>query len=136
MAPLTLARSWSALGLYRPQFPHLKHGLKTSPSAGQGLLESMSPERCVQEPKGSDTLSQTTLPHQGPLSLLSTPMGLGGGQGEWAGRPCKGAPAVPPSFITPSRLLPSPSLSYQEGGSKSLEAEAQVTTALGPPDSP
>ena len=90
MAPLTLARSWSALGLYRPQFPHLKHGLKTSPSAGQGLLESMSPERCVQEPKGSDTLSQTTLPHQGPLSLLSTPMGLGGGTGSGQAGPVKG----------------------------------------------
>ena len=71
-----------------------------------------------------------------PSHFYPPPGGWGGGQGEWAGRPCKGAPAVPPSFITPSRLLPSPSLSYPEGGSKSLEAEAQVTTALGPPDSP
>lgn len=96
----------------------------------------MSPERCVQEPKGDDTLSQTTLPHQGPLSLLPTPMGLGGGKGSGQAGPIKGPQQYLPHSSPPSRLLPSPSLSYQEGGSKSLEAEAHVTTALGPPDSP
>lgn len=31
-----------------------------------------------------------------------------GGQGEWAGRPYKGAPAIPPSFITPITAPPLP----------------------------
>lgn len=46
-------------------------------------------------------------PTRTPLSLLPTPMGLGG-QGEWAGRPYKGAPAIPPSFITPITAPPLP----------------------------
>lgn len=32
-----------ALGLYRPQFPHLKRGLETSCSAEQGVAEIMGP---------------------------------------------------------------------------------------------
>lgn len=74
-------------------------------------------------------------PTRTPLSLLPTPMGLGG-KGNGQAGPIKGPQQYLPHSSPPSQLLPSPSLSYQEGGSKSLEAEAQVTTALGPPDSP
>lgn len=45
-----------------------------------------------------------------PSHFYPPPQGWGG-QGEWAGRPCKGAPAVPPSFITPIKAPPLPPVS-------------------------
>lgn len=110
VAPLTLARSWSALGLYRPQFPHLKRGLETPPSAGQGFQGEHESRKVCSGAQGDDTLSQTTLPHQDPPHFYPPPWDWG--QGEWAGRPYKGAPAIPPhssphhGSSLPQSLLP------------------------------
>ena len=71
-----------------------------------------------------------------PSHFYPPPWDWGGGKGSGQAGPIKGPQQYLPHSSPPSRLLPSPSLSYQEGGSKSLEAEDHVTTALGPPDSP
>lgn len=93
----------------------------------------MSPGRGVQEPEGGALLSLVALRHQCSLPLLTALEGP---------REVAGAVKLPqlrlphssptPSLHSPTTLLPSPSLSYREGGSKSLAAEAHVTPAWGP----